>query len=158
MNRIIKEFPNYRISDKGQITNLDGSIKSYSTCKLGYGHVCFTENKKSKSILLHRLVLTAFRGDCPDGMEGCHNDGNPSNNNLENLRWDTRKNNHADKKKHGTWPGGENNNASKLKNKQVLEIRADHKKGMSTYKIATKYKMAQSVIWYIVNRVAWKHI
>lgn len=158
MIRIIKEFPNYRISDKGKIINPDNSIKSYSKDRLGYGKVSFTVNNKQTSRLLHRLILIAFKGDCPEGMEGCHNDGNPSNNTLENLRWDTRKNNHADKKKHGTWQGGEKNNASKLKEYQVLEIREMHKKGLSTYKIAAKYKMAQSIIWYIVNRVSWKHI
>jgi hypothetical protein len=29
-------------------------------------------------------------------MEGCHNDSNPANNHLSNLRWDTRSANRAD--------------------------------------------------------------
>jgi hypothetical protein len=29
--------------------------------------------------------LEAFKGHCQDGMEACHNDGNPANNKLENF-------------------------------------------------------------------------
>lgn len=51
---------------------------------------------------VHRLVLEAFRGPQPDGMEGCHNDGNPTNNRLNNLRWDTQSENQRDSVRHGT--------------------------------------------------------
>ncbi len=51
---------------------------------------------------VHRLVLEAWVGPCPDGCEGCHNDGDPTNNIISNLRWDTHKNNGLDRRKHGT--------------------------------------------------------
>lgn len=51
--------------------------------------------------LVHRLVLEAFVGPCPSGCEGCHYDGNPANNIVSNLRWDTTKNNCLDKRRHG---------------------------------------------------------
>lgn len=35
-------------------------------------------------------------------MECCHNDGNPSNNIVENLRWDTHSGNMMDRTLHGT--------------------------------------------------------
>lgn len=46
--------------------------------------------------------MLAFVGPCPDGMEVCHNDGNPENNRVENLRYGTRSDNMRDKRKHGT--------------------------------------------------------
>jgi hypothetical protein len=49
------------------------------------------------SFLVHRVVLTAFRGPCPIGMEGCHADDNPLNNDLSNLRWDTPHGNAQDR-------------------------------------------------------------
>ena len=59
--------------------------------------------------LVHRLVLLAFKGPCPRGLEGCHNDGNASNNRLLNLRWDTRQSNVRDVYIHGArgkdWEG-----------------------------------------------------
>lgn len=51
---------------------------------------------------VHRLVLEAFVGPCPEGMECCHGPGGPSDNRLENLRWDTRVENARDQVRHGT--------------------------------------------------------
>lgn len=51
--------------------------------------------------LLHRAVLTAFVGPCPEGAEACHfPDRDPMNCALWNLRWDTRASNCADVKAH----------------------------------------------------------
>jgi hypothetical protein len=44
-----------------------------------------------------------FVGPAPEGMEGCHYNGDPTDNRLENLRWDTRKANVADAIRHGTF-------------------------------------------------------
>lgn len=52
----------------------------------------------------HRAVLLAFIGPCLDGMECCHNNGDPLDNRLENLRWDTRQANTIDKINHGKHP------------------------------------------------------
>ncbi len=49
---------------------------------------------------VHALVLTTFVGPRPDGHEGCHNNGDPSDNRLANLRWDTPSGNRADKLTH----------------------------------------------------------
>lgn len=51
---------------------------------------------------VHRLVLLAFVGPAPDGMECCHCDGNAANNRIENLRWDTHLENMRDLVRHGT--------------------------------------------------------
>jgi hypothetical protein len=50
---------------------------------------------------VHRLVLETFVGPCPDGMECCHNNGDPADNRLENLRWDTLSSNAYDRVEHG---------------------------------------------------------
>ena len=50
---------------------------------------------------IHRLVLEAFVGPCPEGMETCHNNGVRTDNRLENLRWDTSSANNDDIVKHG---------------------------------------------------------
>jgi len=55
----------------------------------------------SRSYRIHRLVLAAFVGPCPPGLEGCHYDGDPKNNALTNLRWDTYEANRADMRRHG---------------------------------------------------------
>jgi hypothetical protein len=45
---------------------------------------------------VHKCVLTAFAGPCPDGFVGCHNDSNKVNNHTGNLRWDTQRANRLD--------------------------------------------------------------
>jgi hypothetical protein len=57
---------------------------------------------KRKTVRVHRIVLAAWIGPCPDGYEGCHNDGDPANNAVSNLRYDTPENNDSDKLSHGT--------------------------------------------------------
>lgn len=66
-----------------------------SLCKKGV--------QTTKSV--HRIVLEAWVGPCPAGLEGCHNDGDYTNNVLSNIRWDTRENNQLDKREHGTHRG-----------------------------------------------------
>jgi hypothetical protein len=50
---------------------------------------------------VHRLVLEAFVGPCPEGMEACHFDDDSSNNRLDNLRWDTSLANKVDMARNG---------------------------------------------------------
>jgi hypothetical protein len=68
----------------------------------GYLKVSFHVGGKLITPAVHRLVLGAFVGKCPDGMEGCHSDGDRLNNALNNLRWATPLDNAADKRRHGT--------------------------------------------------------
>lgn len=51
---------------------------------------------------MHSLVMEAFVGPRPEGMQVCHNDGNRENNRLSNLRYDTPSANAADRYLHGT--------------------------------------------------------
>jgi hypothetical protein len=49
---------------------------------------------------VHTLIAEAFFGLKPKGMVVCHNDFNPLNNAVENLRYDTQKNNIAEAVNH----------------------------------------------------------
>lgn len=53
---------------------------------------------------LGRIVLLTLVGEPPAGTQCCHNDGDPSNNDLGNLRWDTPSANSADALRHGARP------------------------------------------------------
>lgn len=55
----------------------------------------------SRDMHISRLVLMAFIGPAPEGTEGCHNDGDVSNNHYTNLRWDTHEENCRDIIRHG---------------------------------------------------------
>lgn len=80
---------------------------------------------RGRSCLIHALVLEAFVGPRPGDpreIHACHFDGVTSNNHVDNLRWATVSENHADKLMHGTDFNGEKNPSVKLSRRQVDEI------------------------------------
>lgn len=90
-----------RRADGGEWTYRGRVLKAGPTTK-GYLFVTFSRGAERHMRKVHRLVLEAFVGPCPEGMEGCHNDGDKTNNQISNLRWDTRSANAKDRVKHGT--------------------------------------------------------
>lgn len=122
----IPGYNGYHITKTGEVwsTKYNKLTKrSPRLTKGGYSQLILFKFGKLKNEIISRLVLLTFVGPCPKGMECCHNDGNNKNNNLSNLRWDTPKNNHADRKKHGTIIYGENNPKAKLNEFQIRIIR-----------------------------------
>ena len=68
----------------------------------GYFHVGMNKPGEPRThLLLHSLVLETFIGPRPPDFVGCHIDGDPSNNRLDNLRWDTQKANMRDAREMG---------------------------------------------------------
>ena len=96
---------------------------------------------------LHRLVLEAFVGPCPPGMEACHvPDGDRSNNRLENLSWSTHVVNVSDKVAHGTTQVGTKHGMAKLTEAQVIEIRGRLTAGASGPELAREYGVHKCTI------------
>jgi len=48
---------------------------------------------RGNSRLVHQLVLEAFKGPCPPGMECLHKNHTPGDNKLSNLKYGTRSEN-----------------------------------------------------------------
>lgn len=103
----------YEVSDCGNVRSLDRldrRSRRVNGVSMTPGDKGKTEHLKvdlrsfgrRRSILVHRLVLEAFDGPCPEGMECRHLDGDPTNNRLANLRWGTRSENNLDRVAHGT--------------------------------------------------------
>ena len=108
---------------------------------------------------VHRLVLLAFVGPCPEGLQCCHNDGNPANNTLANLRWGTPKSNAADRLKHGTHNRGSRHSLVKLTEEQVIAIRAEYAVGRLTQRqLGDRYGVCESTICQLVKRQTWGHV
>jgi hypothetical protein len=105
----------YEESDQGRIRSIRfrnrncnfPKIKMLSVVvhsKTGYCCIGLKKLGMSYSFLVHRLVLMAFSGPCPEGMQAAHQNGVRSDNRLANLKWKTpRENNVDDKKRHGTF-------------------------------------------------------
>ena len=120
-----------------------------------YYHVIFSTSGREELNLLHRLVLENFVGPCPDGMECCHNDGNPDNNRLDNLRWGTPSENSRDKIRHGTTTAGrifDKGNSRKLK-ERVKELLALWDTGQySMSELGRMFGVKTPTVSYHVNK------
>ena len=158
----------YEISDFGRIKSLDRMIQRRGHTKLlrgrlltssvnGAGHLQINlSNENKKSFKVHRLVLEAFTGPCPQGLECCHNDGNHVNNHIENLRWDTRSSNIMDRVDHGVSNRGERQGSSKLTEDQVHQIRTLCKHSdIPQREIGGMYGVNQQTVSKIHTRIRW---
>lgn len=94
--------------------------RSYSR---GYLDVSLYKEDKHVRRPVHLLVLEAFVGPRPAGLEGAHDDGVRSHNHLGNLLWKTHAENLADKKRHGTQTYGVDHHSAKLSTAEVDEVR-----------------------------------
>lgn len=110
------------------------------------------------SVLIHRLVLEAFVGPRPDGLEARHRDGDPTNNRLDNLLWGTSSDNENDKRRHGTMQYGERNGMTKLTEEQVREIISRHANGESQRALAVAFGIRQPQVSRIVTGRRWGHL
>lgn len=159
----------YQVSDLGRVKSLPNArrfteliMKQSAHKRSGHMIVNLTESRggkwAQKTHWVHRLVLLAFVGPCPNGMEGCHNDGNPKNNRLDNLRWDTPVGNATDRVAHGTHAIGAQNPRAKITEKQALEIKARIAAGETNESIAADYPLTTIGIKSIRNGYSWSHL
>lgn len=123
----------------------------------GYPMAYLTLNEERRAATLHSLVAEAFIGPRPEGMEVCHNDGNRQNCAAWNLRYDTRKNNHKDKDRHGTKARGSAIRQSKLLETDIPYIRACQGQ-LPVLDVADHFGVTRRTIERIWHRQAWVHV
>lgn len=105
----------YEVSDRGTVRSLTrvdaagrhwkGRILKQKVRRgaVPYRMVNLWRDGRGHMAYVHRLVAEAFIGQAPFGdAQICHNDGNPSHNNVGNLRWGTASDNAWDRVHQGT--------------------------------------------------------
>lgn len=168
--RDVANFAGYRIGSDGTIwsrrprNGMGPLLENWRLLKSradkwGYLYVCLGRGSGQQSTkFIHRLVIEAFVGSCPSGMQCCHNDGNHANNRLENLRWGSPKENADDRNRHGTGPQGEGNGNSKLTETDVIAIRIRNAAGESQTSLAREFGVTQVAVSSLVRGKAWTHV
>lgn len=115
MTEVWKDIPGfegqYQASSFGHIRSVDHPVRVVShgvestrivkgrilrPAKQDTGHLTVVLGRANGSIQVHTAVALTFIGPRPDGMDVCHNDGDPTNNRSDNLRYDTRTDNILD--------------------------------------------------------------
>jgi hypothetical protein len=110
--------------------------------------------------LVHRLVAKAFLPPpSPEETDVAHNDGDPSNNRVENLRWATHRDNQMDMRKHGTMQDGSKSCTAKLTGEQAAEIRERVRNGPrgTQRQIARETGLSPAQINRIAKGHRWRH-
>ena len=100
----IRGYPGYSVSNLGRVRRANRSwpknkrTPQYTYLKGshnqdGYVQVSLTKNGKRTLKAVHRLVLEAFVGRCPEGLQCDHKNRVRDDNAATNLRWVTQKEN-----------------------------------------------------------------
>ncbi len=126
----------------------------------GHLWVGLWKDGKYKAKFVHRLVLEAFVGPCPVGMEGCHSpDRSPTNNRKDNLRWGTKKDNAAGRDKDGRTVKGERFWSAKMNPNKVQHLRSLYATGNYTMrKLSKLFQISPTTTRQIVRRLCWKSV
>lgn len=161
-SEVWKDIPGYegtyQVSSLGRVRSLDRVVKGKchftgelfdrrikgqvlrpgKCCKSGHLSVVLGRGTTGRPV--HELVMLAFVGVPPEGKEVCHQNGDPTDNRLENLRYDTRRENILDvyRKPGGRW--------RKLSAEDALNIRRRLESGERGSDIARDYGISQSAI------------
>lgn len=121
MLEVWKDIPGYegkyQASTEGRIRSLDRPVRAVihgaetqriikgrilrpgKYCRSG--HVSVVLGHGASGSPVHHLVALTFLGERPPGADICHADGNPQNNAVRNLRYDSRRENILDEYRQG---------------------------------------------------------
>lgn len=142
----------------GGLKKLPGRVLKPFTLPGGYQAVSLCKDGAVVKMRVPRLVLAAFHGWLGGVIAACHNDNNPRNNHLSNLRWDTYAGNEHDKIAAGTAPRGENSAVAILKEDQVVLIKSMLETGTRGVDIAKMFNVSPSTVTAIKKGRSWRHL
>jgi hypothetical protein len=152
----------YEVSSDGRVRSLDritphgrrrkSQVLSLATITGGYQSAELYRNGVGRMRAVSVLAAEAFFGPKPNGFDVCHNDGNPANNALSNLRYDTRASNQADRKIHGTHCIGERSPNARLTWDAVRVIRASDE---SCELLARRFCVSRKAVWLARKGKTW---
>ena len=159
----------YQVSDDGRVRSLwrltpaavaagvrkPKLVLKYGSNNQGRLQVTLSRDGVTRRFQVHRLVLTAFAGPCPAGLEGLHNDNNHLDCRISNLHWGTHTENMRDKVRDGTQTRGEAHGKSSLTDQDVRDIRMS---GETNRALGERYGVSNVTIHNIRTRKTWKHI
>lgn len=105
-------YTGYEVSDLGRVRSLDRVLPCGDKMRHHKGRILkpgkapkgghrFVGLGGGQSQYVHRLVMEAFVGPCPDGLEVRHLNGDPDDNRVRNLAYGTHAENALDMLRHG---------------------------------------------------------
>jgi NUMOD4 motif len=158
----------YEVSDLGRIRSLKrGTVSGVRGGRILSQHlrrrylaVLLSRPGTRFTVNVHRLVLAAFAGPCPQGQQTRHGRGGALDNRLVNLSYGTPAENMADKVRDGTvghiGPSGERNGNAKLTAAIVDECRSCRAAGVTIAALARLHGVDQSTMSVALAGKTWR--
>ena len=106
------------------------------------------------SVRIYRLILEAFVGPCPLGMECCHLDDDHSSNAVTNLRWDTKEENQIDAIRNGSG----NNKLSEDQVREAISLYRADPRLWNYVALGRRYGVTPETISMAVRGLTWKRL
>lgn len=157
--RPVVGFDRYEVSNMGRVRSLFTRAPRMMVgrvTKWGYREITLTyAPKKTVHKLIGALVLRAFVGPRPTGLEVAHDNGKASDDRLSNLAYKTKIQNAADRERHGKTVRGAQNGGAIL---TVSEVRRIRKMPGECSAIAPLFGVSRSAIHSIKTRKSWTNI
>lgn len=168
----------YEVSDLGRVRSLDrivemnsrwggtikrlhpGRVLKLQKCSVapdfprGYWEVQLARDGNAQHARVHVLVLTAFVGPKPEGMEARHLNGNPHDSRAANLMWGSKKDNQTDKERHGTVLRGDKAPWTKLTASRLAQARFLLGHGRLLKDVASRLGVHEKTLSYRLARDA----
>lgn len=178
--KVIPEFNDYEVSNLGNIRSLDRVKKINSSNQFnqfqfeiklkginlkkqidkdGYYYVKLRKNSQQHKFFIHQLVMITFVGKPDTDQQVRHLDGNNINNNLNNLKYGTAKENANDRELHGHTLRGSQTFQSKIDEELAVIIKKNIKsKCLKRKEFCEKYNVSVNIYKDIQRNKTWKHI
>ena len=164
--RGIPGYAGYEASSDGRVRRIRECLNGWRPRELtgyialtGYRTLGLMIDGRKMTVHVHRLVTIAFHGPPPTpAHEVAHSDGDPLNNRIDNLRWATRAENAADRRRHGRDSFGAVHGMSKLTDDHVRHIFRLACAGVGQRDIADRFGVHQATVHRIYAGKGWKHL
>lgn len=125
----------------------------------GYGRYGAFINGRQGTFNCNRLAAYVWSGfDLASPLFILHHCDNPPCFNPAHLYPGTDADNKKDMYERGRGCFGEKHPLSKLTDTEVRGIRRERKEGVSSRKLAKKYRVSRTVIMHVCKRRTWKHV
>lgn len=153
--REVPGWPGFHVTADGRMRGPSG--RELRPMKRSSGHLFVTRGIKSTKLYVHRAVLLAFVGPCPEGQEGRHLNGSPGDNRLENLAWGTVIQQREDDKRNGVFLR-RRALVAKMTAPRIRAIRRFARLGLSSRAIGDRVGLSHTNVQKVLRGERWSDV